>query len=161
MTTKTKQCVGCKEEKTMSMFGKNKSQKDGLHYYCKECRKTHSRNYYEKNKERIDDKNKAYYHENKEKWADYCKRWAENNRGVMAAASAKYRAFKSRADYSEKEAVDYVYYAAKVIEKVYGTKWHVDHIVPLQGENVCGLHVSYNLQLLSPSDNCRKGNRFR
>ena len=36
----------------------------------------------------------------------------------------------------------------------------VDHIVPLQGTLICGLHVENNLQLMSYSDNCAKGNRF-
>ncbi|HDU5574529.1 TPA: hypothetical protein RFV54_001062 [Klebsiella aerogenes] len=41
-----------------------------------------------------------------------------------------------------------------------GIKWHVDHIIPLKGKSISGLHVWYNLQLIPATINIRKNNKF-
>lgn len=38
--------------------------------------------------------------------------------------------------------------------------WHVDHIVPLNNERVCGLHVHFNLRVIPQRENCQKLNAF-
>jgi len=63
----SKKCTKCKEVKQIECFSKNKGTKDGYGTRCKSCIKQ----YYQKNKERINESNNQWYQENKERKKNY------------------------------------------------------------------------------------------
>lgn len=85
--------------------------------------------------------------------------WQHRNRAKTRAWWARYNAAKIQATptWLTKE-----HYAQ--INEIYAQAARlgltVDHQIPLRGKTVCGLHVPWNLQLLTSDENCRKGNRL-
>ena len=137
-----KTCNKCKINAPFECFSKDKHKKDGLATICKSCKSASDKIYRELNKERI--------RENKKRWEcanrDHCN---------VKSREAKRRAIKLNATPT--------WANIRLIEEIYEAcpeGHHVDHIAPLQGRNVCGLHVEYNLQHLLAIDNFVKSNRF-
>jgi len=52
------------------------------------------------------------------------------------------------------------YQLAAMLSQASGTPHHVDHIIPLQGKKVSGLHVFSNLRVIPGSDNVKKSNKY-
>lgn len=74
-------------------------------------------------------------------------------------AKRKSSKLKATPKWSELDKIKIVYEKAKWLEEITGIKYHVDHIIPLQGKNVCGLHVWQNLQILEDKLNISKSNK--
>lgn len=122
----------------------------------KEKEAARKKKYNEANKEKIAARDKKYNEANKEKRSMHTRVWCINNPGRKSAINAKRRAAKLRATPPWSDLV----YIKSIYEKAAEAGMHVDHIIPLQGDLVCGLHVEHNLQLLTLSENSSKGNRF-
>lgn len=82
--------------------------------------------------------------------------------GISRAWKAMERAKRFGHLYSiaDKEEFLSIYDEAVKQEVATKIKLHVDHIIPLKGDNVSGLHVPWNLQIIPARDNCKKGNRL-
>ena len=123
------------------------------------------KDYYVNNKEKINIINNKYRKVNLEKCKILVRTWQNTNLDLCAAYSAKRRVSKFNATpkWLTKEQLDEIetfYTKAKELELQNNTKYHVDHIVPIQGETVSGLHVPWNLQVLTAEENLSKGNKL-
>ena len=56
--------------------------------------------------------------------------------------------------------IEQAYELASLRTKMFGFKWHVDHVIPLRGKKVSGLHVPNNLRVIPWIENQRKTNKF-
>lgn len=115
-------------------------------------------------KERTDQQNKRYYEDNKEVCLERNKQYKKNNVDRSRSWNSKRRA-KLKQAYPrwaeiEKDEIQQLYAYAKQLESITDTKWHVDHIVPLNHELVCGLHCLANLQVMPKTKNLEKSNNF-
>ncbi len=159
-----KTCAKCSVSKSPSGFNKNKARKDGLSGYCRECMQKIILAYKQKHREKIRKQGLEYYYANTEAFKVRKKLWRESYPEKHNAIEARRRANKLQATppwlSSEHHAEMALCYEEAFALKLYtGQEYHVDHVVPLQGKNVCGLHVPWNLQVILARDNLSKGNK--
>lgn len=116
--------------------------------FCHKCYQSYARTWRLKNKyrlrhrkanERCKDKNPAYW----------------STKVLVAKGLVRHKLWPN-----DLEKMELVYKKARALSRLYADKYSVDHIVPLQGDGVCGLHVSWNLQVLKLSVNISKGNKY-
>jgi hypothetical protein len=118
---------------------------------------------YAKNAEHYRQKCKEYRAKNPEKQrliqlASIQKRKPQRAAAERARQARKLMATPQWLTKQHRDAMEAVYVAARKATELSGFNCHVDHIVPLKGENVCGLHVPWNLRIVSQSYNSKKRN---
>ena len=157
-----------KYQKEYSLKNKDKIKESQLEYYLKNKDKIlkAKKDYYLKNYNNIKEYSKNYRFNNpnkiieyrlsnKDRQKEYNKIYRPNNRNLFNARESKRRATKLNATPR--------FANLKKIKEIYlncPKGFHVDHIIPLQGKNVCGLHVEWNLQYLTANSNQKKSNKL-
>jgi hypothetical protein len=135
-----KTCRDCKQTKPLEEMQKHSGFPDGRNTLCLKCNYQRVKDWRARGKRNSAAESKRYY--DKYPWKGVAKIAAYNARKKQACPS---------------------WTDLDVIEKIYAgcpDGHDVDHIVPLKGEVVCGLHVPWNLQYLPLGENRRKKNKF-
>lgn len=141
-------CSVCNTEKPIEEFSiRNRLMRDGVTVkqyrksQCLECMRIQRRDWGKKNPHKIREYTTC---ENK------------------SFLTAKRRATKKNATpfWADLEAIRQIYLECQKVSEETGIKHEVDHIIPLQGKNVSGLHVHYNLQILPAEQNRQKSNKY-
>lgn len=173
----SKVCAKCQVNKPLVDFSKDSRAKDLLQAKCKECDKEYRvKNkseikkyqdiYYKNNKDKLALSARIYYQKNKNHCRLRHKKWTLKNTARSSKIKAKYRAAKinsapnwlSENDYKW---IEWIYVQRQRLTEFTGIMHHVDHIHPLQGKNICGLHVPWNLQILTATENLNKSNKYK
>jgi hypothetical protein len=135
--------------------------------YFKEYNKSekgqeNKRRYYEANKEQVMARAAARPAEEKRRHKK--KYHDENPEQRKATTSIRRRRFRNATPSwltkEQKNAMKQLYIEAQRLTKITGERYVVDHIVPLINEEVCGLHVPWNLRVITQDENLVKSNKL-
>jgi len=123
---------------------------------CYQCSKQHNNT----NKKR--EYMRRWYHSNKEHQQSYRLRWDKENpdKARHHSSSRRARVLHAMPPWADETAIQQQYAQARTWEVLTGIPMHVDHIIPLQGTNVCGLHCIQNLRVIPAKCNAAKSNKI-
>lgn len=136
-----------------------KAISDAARYYADpEKKREMGRASYQKRRDAALAYHSKYHAENREVISSRRKAWGRDNPDKVRASSVKYSATKANATpiWADIKAINKIYAECVAVERKTGIPHHVDHIVPLHGKTVCGLHVHWNLRVIPATENMKK-----
>lgn len=155
-----KLCTKCKRQKPISEFNKRADNKHLFRSHCIQC-------VTDKYVETRVLKGRFKYtpEEAKQKRRESSRKWRQSHKAEWAAFQANRRAKKFQATpqwltETQHRDIFRFYEFARWLTEQFNEQLDVDHIIPLNGVTVCGLHVPWNLQIMSHSINVGKGNNI-
>lgn len=184
----SKKCTKCNIDKPLDQFSKNARNKtNGRQPKCKQCFSNYCTENSEKlklqkaiyskanskkavlrstewsknNREQSRAIKTKWRINNSEKMNDIRKEWSKNNPEYLVFNCRKYQVSKLNAipKWANNKNILAIYKESRRLSLETGIQHHVDHIVPITSDIVCGLHCEANLQILTFSENIKKGNR--
>lgn len=159
-----KVCKTCLAKKPVSEFYKQTTRgMYGVRGTCKKCDNAKKAKYRKQLGAVLTQRKKEEYERNKATHLKNKRDYRQNNKGkINALVAARKKVVKQRTPKwitdDDRWMMEQAYELAALRTKMFGFAWHVDHILPLQGKTVSGLHVPTNLQVLPGVDNIRKRN---
>lgn len=121
-----------------------------------------NRSYYARRSDKINAQKRDYWSKNRDRMHEARDIWRKNNiaRILHLNAMRKKQIKIATPKWADLNAIFLIYAEAGRLSTETGVKYHVDHVIPLKGDLVCGLHVHNNLRPLPGAENIRKKNRF-
>jgi len=140
------------------------SERRVSNWMCVDCGLEHDKNFYASKPDKKIATAIKWNQENKDKHQEHRKKWKKLNVDLVNINTAKRRyARLKRTPFWLNAGQDFemecIYKYCASLRSI-GLDYEVDHIVPLQGKTVSGLHVPWNLQVITASENAAKGNRL-
>jgi len=127
--------------------------------------KRYFEHYAENYRQRKKELRRARVQNNPEKYALNRRKCYLKDKTSSYLARSKRRALKAKAmpkwlSLEDIEEIRKIYAVCSWLNAWKIEKFHVDHIIPLKNDLICGLHVPWNLQIISAKENLQKGNKL-